>query len=79
MENCAGLVTLIQFVRVSHVSVLDVLPVHQHVVPGQPPHLALPRHHMALELVAAVSVDLRRRNGVDAVLREAGHRLSKWE
>lgn len=64
---------------VSHVSVLDVLPVHQHVVPAQHPHLALTRHHVALKPVAAVSVDLRRRNGVDAVLGEARHRLSERE
>lgn len=60
---------------VSHVSVLDVLPVHQHVLPAQHPHLALTRHHMALKLVAAVSVNMRGRDAVDAVLCEAGHRL----
>ncbi len=64
---------------VSHVSVLDVLPIHQHVFSAQYPHLALTRHHMALKLVAAVSVDLRRRDGVDAVLREAGDWLSEME
>lgn len=71
------LVTEIQFlfVCVSHVSVLDILPVHQHVVPAQYAHLALTGHHMALKLIAAVSVDLRERNGVDAVLREAGYWL----
>lgn len=65
------------FVCVSHVSVLDVLPVHQHVVPAQCPYLALTGHHMALKLIAAVSVDQRRRNSVDAVLRERGHWLSE--
>lgn len=64
-----------QFVFASHVSVLDVLPVHQHVVPAQRPHLALSGHHMALQLHAGVSVHLRRRDGVDAVPREGGHRL----
>lgn len=64
-------------VRVSHASVLDVLPVHQHVLPAQHPHLALTRQHVALKLLAAVSVNLRGRKAVDAVLREAGHRLSE--
>lgn len=64
------------FHAVSHVSVLHVLPVHQHVVPTQRPHLALARHHVALEHIVAVSVHMRRKHGVDAVLREAGDGLS---
>lgn len=59
----------------SHVSVLDILPVHQHIVPAQWPHLALSGHHMALQLYAGVSVHLRRRDSIDAVPREGGHRL----
>lgn len=62
---------------VSHVSVLDVLPVHQHVIPAQHPYMTLTRHHVALKVILAVSVDLRRRNGVDAVLGEEGHWLSE--
>lgn len=65
------------FVCVSHVSVLDVFPVHQHVVPAQWPYLAVAHHHVVLKLFAAVCVDPRGRHGVDAVLREAGHRLSE--
>lgn len=61
---------------VSHVPVLHVLPVHQHVVPAERPHLAVSRHDVALELVAAVSVHQRGGDAVDAVVREAGHRLS---
>lgn len=64
-------------VCLSHVSVLDVFPVHQHVVPAQHPHLALARHHMALKHIAAVSVHLWKRNSVDAVLWEAGNWLSE--
>lgn len=55
----------------SHVSVLDVLPVHQHVVPTQRPHLALTRHHVALKRATTVSVHLWNRNRVDAVGWEA--------
>lgn len=71
------LLTEIWLLFVSHVSVLNVFPVHQHVIPAQHPYMTLTRHHMALELILAVSVDLRRRNGVDAVLREGGHWLSE--
>ena len=59
----------------SHVSVLDVLPVHQHVLPAQGPHLALAHHHMALEHLAAVRVNLGGGRGVDAVLLEERHRI----
>lgn len=62
-------------VVISHVSVLDVLPVHQHVIPAQRPHMSLACHHMTLKHIAAISVHLRRRNGVDAVLWEAGNWL----
>lgn len=66
-------------VCVLHVSVLDVLPVHQHVLPAERPHLPPARQHAALKLLSAVPVDLRRRKAVDAVLREAGHRLSEGQ
>lgn len=59
----------------SHVSVLDILPVHQHVVPAQCPHLALAYHHVALKHLAAISVHLWGRNGVDAVVWKARNRL----
>lgn len=60
----------------SHVSVPDVLPVHQHVVPSQRPHLALTCHHVDLQLFAAFFVHLWGSDSVDAVLGETGHRLS---
>lgn len=66
-------------IRASHVSVLDILPVHQHVLPTQRPHLALTRHHMALKHLVTVSVHLWRTDGVAAVLLQAGHRLSGRE
>lgn len=59
----------------SHVSVLYVLPVHQHVLPAQHPHLALTRHHMALEHFVTDSVHLRNRDTIDAVILEARHRF----
>lgn len=65
--------------HVSHVSVLDVFSVHQHVVPAQCPHLALGCHHMALKHLAAVCVDMRRTNYIYAVLGERGHWLSESE
>lgn len=64
---------------VSHVSVLDILPVHEHVLSAQRPHLALAGQHVALKHISAVSVHLRRGDGVDAVLLEARHRLSDGE
>lgn len=59
----------------SHVSVLDVLPVHHDVLLAQRPHLAQARQHVALENVSAFPVHLWRGRGVDAVLLEARHRL----
>lgn len=50
-----------------HVSVADVLPVHQHIVPAQRPHLAPACHYMDLQLGASVPIYLGRRDSVDAV------------
>lgn len=62
---------------VSHVPVFDILPVHQHVFPAQRPHLALTSKHVALKHISGVPVRLWRTHGIDAVLGEAGHRLSE--
>lgn len=59
--------------HVSHVSVPDVLSVHQYVVPVQRPHLALARRHVDLELFAAFFIRLWRSDGVDAVLGKTRH------
>lgn len=47
-------------IRVSHISVFDVFPVHQHVLSAQRPHLALTGHHMVLKYLLAVFAHLWR-------------------
>ena len=59
----------------SHVSVLDVLPVHQHVLPAQGPHLAPPRQDVALEHLPAVRVHLGGGHGIHTVPLERRHRV----